>query len=217
MQYLLTALEGVISFVSPCVLPLLPVYVSYFVGDVQRKRSPLLRALCFVFGFTLVFCLMGLFAGSAGSLLNRYQKAVNLVCGAVVVLLGLSYLEIIHLPFFKGVKQGKRKDGAFFALVFGMVYAVSLSPCVGAFLGAALMQASTAGTAKQGVLLLLCYSLGLGLPFLFAAMLLDRLKTAFSRIKRHYQTINRVCGGFLIAVGVCMMFGWLQKLLALVS
>lgn len=210
MQYLITFLEGVISFISPCMLPMLPVYIGYFAGGGEKRRV-LPRALAFAAGFTLVFCLMGVFAGTAGSLLTRYQTAVNIVCGAIVVLLGLSYLEVIPLPFLKGMKP---RDGSGSAFVFGLMYSVSLTPCVGAFLGSAIMLAGASGSAGKGLMLLMVYSLGLGIPFVLSAVLIDRLKGTFAAVKRNYRVINAVCGVFLIAVGVCMMLGLMTRLMA---
>lgn len=215
MQYLITFLEGLISFVSPCMLPMLPVYVSYFAGGSDKKRANFIRALAFVLGFTAAFCLMGLFAGSLGSLMLRYQRRVSLVCGLIVILFGLSYLEIIPLPFFKGMNSGRSVTGVFSAFVFGLVYSVSLTPCVGAFLGSALMLASSSGTALQGLLLLVSYSLGLGLPFLISAVLLEQLSGVFHWIKSHYAVINRICGGFLIVIGLLMCFGMMDRWMAL--
>ena len=218
MQYLVTALEGVSSFLSPCMLPLLPVYLSYFAGEQKKKSRTLLRALFFVLGFSLVFSLLGLFAGSVGALLSRYQTAVNIVSGAIVILFGLSFLDVIRLPFFKGMKATGRKIGSVAAaFLFGVIYSVSLTPCVGAFLGSALMLAANSGTAAKGVSLLLTYAGGLGVPFLLSAVLLDKFKSAFSKIKQHYKLVNRICGGFLIAVGVCMCFGWLNALMSVFS
>lgn len=215
MRYLITFLEGLMSFLSPCMLPMLPVYVSYFAGNADQKRANLYRSLAFVLGFTLLFSLMGLFAGTLGSLLLRYQRWVNLVCGIVVILFGLSYLEIIPLPFFKGISSGRSVTGVFSAFLFGLVYSVSLTPCVGAFLGSALMLASSSGTALQGLLLLICYSLGLGLPFLISALLLEQLSGLFSKIKAHYSVINRICGCFLILIGFLMAFGRLDRWMTL--
>ena len=215
MQYLITFLEGLMSFVSPCMLPLLPVYVSYFAGNANQKRANLYRALAFVLGFTLVFSLMGLFAGTLGSLLLRSQRWVSVFCGLVVILFGLSYLEIIPLPFFKGMSSGRSVTGIFSAMLFGIIYSVSLTPCVGAFLGSALMLASSSGTAMQGLLLLICYSLGLGLPFLLSALLLEQLSGVFGWIKSHYAVINRICGIFLLLIGMLMAFGLLDRWMAL--
>lgn len=196
-------------------LPMLPVYVSYFAGGADKKEKVLKRALCFVLGFTVVFGALGVFAGTLGAFLARYRMAVNVVTGAVVVIFGLGYLEVINLPFFKGMQSFKKLDGAFSAFVFGVIYSVSLTPCVGAFLGSALMLASNSGTAGKGLLLLLVYSLGLGIPFVVSAVLLDKLGTAFDFIKKHYGIINKVCGIFLIIVGISMMFGFMNSLLSL--
>ena len=211
MQYLITFLEGVISFVSPCMLPMLPVYLSYFAEQADGKRRMLLRAVCFVLGFTVVFSLLGVFAGTLGGLLVRYRAAVNVVCGAIVVLFGLAYLEVLPLPFFRGMREGREITSAASAFVFGVIYSVS------AFLGSALMMASTAGTAGSGMLLLLVYSLGLGIPFLLSAVLIGRLTTAFGFIKRHYRVINTVCGAFLILVGIVMALGLMNRLLSIFS
>ncbi len=217
MQYLITFLEGIISFVSPCMLPMLPIYVSYFAGGDEEKKPVLKRAICFVLGFTLVFSAMGVFAGTLGGFLTRYRTAVNIITGAIVVVFGLGYLEIINLPFFKGMGTVKKPESAFSAFLFGIIYSVSLTPCVGAFLGSALMLASNSETALEGLLLLLVYSLGLGVPFAVSAVLLKELSAAFDFIKRHYAVINKICGIFLIAVGVAMMFGFLNRLLTVFS
>ena len=215
MQYLITFLEGIISFISPCMLPMLPIYVSYFAGGAEKKENILKRAICFVLGFTVVFGVLGVFAGTLGGFFSKYQTAVNIVTGGAVIVFGLGYLEVFNLPFFKGMGNFKMLEGAFGAFLFGMIYSVSLTPCVGAFLGSALMLASNSGTALQGLLLLVVYSLGLGIPFVFSAVLLNKLSAAFDFIKKHYGIINKICGIFLIIVGVSMMFGWLGALLAL--
>lgn len=217
MQYAITFLEGIISFISPCMLPMLPIYISYFAGGSDNKHRILIRAICFVLGFTVTFSLLGLFAGTLGSFLTKYQTAVNVITGSIVIIFGLSYLEVINLPFFKGMQSGKKIDSAFSAFLFGMIYSISLTPCVGAFLGSALMLASTSSTAMTGLLLLITYSLGLGIPFVLSAVLIDKLNTAFNFIKKHYKVINLVCGIFLIVVGLMMAFGLLGKILALLS
>ena len=231
MLYLITFLEGIISFISPCMLPMLPLYLSYFAGD-AGKHSPdaanseeqnpsqsrvFLHACAFVVGFSVVFIALGVFAGSLGMLLTRYQIILNIVCGAIVILLGLSYLEIIRIPFFTGMKTAKKAGSVLSAFVFGVIYSVSLTPCIGAFLGSALMMASSSGGAVRGALLLLCYTAGLGIPFLISAVLIDGLQSAFRFIKQHYRVINVVSGIFLIVIGLCMMLGWMNRLMALFS
>ena len=217
MQYFITFLEGVVSFLSPCMLPMLPVYVSYFAAGSQKKSRAFVRSGLFVLGFTAVFTLMGLFAGTVGGFLSRHQRWVDLVCGLVVILFGLSYLEVIRLPFLKGVDDVPMAQGLFSAFLFGMIYSVSLTPCVGAFLGSALMLAGSAGGAGKGALLLLVYSAGLGIPFVLSTLLLHALQDAFDRIKRHYTLINRICGGALVLLGLLMASGQMSRLLALFS
>ncbi|MBQ9608231.1 MAG: cytochrome c biogenesis protein CcdA [Lachnospiraceae bacterium] len=225
MEYLITFLEGIISFISPCMLPMLPIYISYFTGasknmredNNSRRLSALPGACSFVVGFTFVFCLLGVFAGSIGMLFIRYQRIVNIICGIIVIFLGLSFMEIVHIPFFRQSNRQIEIRSIFSAFLFGMIFSISITPCVGSFLGAALMMASTTGGIWKGFSLLLVYSLGLGLPFIVSAVLINELKNLFDFIKKHYRIINIICGIFLIAVGVMMAFGWLNKLLAVLS
>lgn len=214
MEFVLTFLEGVISFISPCMLPMLPIYISYFAGGADKKRFVFVRALCFVLGFTVVYAAIGLGAGALSRILMRYNTAVNIITGIIVIIFGLSYLEVINLPFFKGMKGGKKATTALSAFVFGVVYSISLTPCTGAFLGSAIMQAATSGTALRGALLLVTYSLGLGIPFLISAVLIKELSGAFTFIKKNYRVINIICGSFLILIGILMCFGLMTKLLA---
>ncbi len=222
MQYVVTFLEGIISFISPCMLPLLPLYITYFAGGVEKKETEkkyriFVRTLSFVAGFTLIFSLMGVFAGVIGSFLTGYSFYVNIVTGAIVVFFGLTYLGVIPVNFLKGMKGGRYAGSILSAFVFGMIYSVSLTPCVGAFLGSALMLASTAGTAMTGLGLLITYSLGLGIPFVVAALLTEQLSGFFGVVKKHYKVINAVCGLFLVAVGVMMMLGLMNKMMSVMG
>ena len=220
MQYLISFLEGIVTFISPCLLPMLPVYVTYFAGGGQRTaRRTLGCAAGFVLGFTVLFVAMGALAGTVGSFLTRWQTAVNIVCGLVVVVFGLDFLGVLRLDLFHGQRRAAQTgDLNFFSsFLFGVVFSVGWTPCVGAFLGSALMLASQQGHAVEGMLMLLCYSLGLGVPFLFSAVLIDRLKTTFDWIKRHYGVINRVCGCLLVVIGLLMATGLLGRLLTLLS
>ena len=220
MGYLISFLEGIITFVSPCLLPMIPIYVTYFAaGEEESSRTALKNALGFVLGFTLVFVAMGALAGTVGSFFLEHRTALNVVCGAVVVLFGLYFLGFIKLNLFRGPKvsmQGKRL-GFPSALLFGIVFSIGWTPCVGAFLGSALLLASQQGSAVVGVAMLLCYSAGLGVPFVASALLIDRLKGAFDAIKRHYELITKVCGWLLVAIGVLMATGLLGNLLAFLS
>jgi len=220
MQYLISFLEGIITFISPCLLPMIPIYVSYFAGGGQRDwRRSLKCALGFVMGFTVLFVLMGALAGTLGSFLIRYQTVVNIVMGLIVIFFGLDFLGVIKLNLFRGAnREVDTSDLGFFSsMVFGVVFSIGWTPCVGAFLGSALALASQQGSVMVGMLMLLCYSLGLGIPFIISALLIDRLKGAFNAIKRHYDIINKVCGGLLILIGIAMATGMLGRLLALMS
>ena len=219
MQYLISFLEGIITFISPCLLPMLPVYLSYFAGGgEQGTRRTLANAAGFVLGFTCIFVAMGALAGTVGGFLAGHGRLVDLVCGGVVICFGLSYLGVFRLPF--AGRQGRAVSGEmvfFSAVLFGMVFSLGWTPCVGAFLGSALMLASQQGQALVGMGMLLCYSLGLGIPFLLSAVLIDRLKSAFDLIKKHYTLIDRICGALLILVGIFMATGHLGRLLAVLS
>ena len=220
MQYVISFLEGIITFISPCLLPMLPIYISYFAGGGERTTGKTLKgALGFVTGFTVVFVAMGALAGTLGSFLRQYQTAVNIVSGLIVVFFGLNFLGVFKLNLFRGGHKEVRSDdmGFFSALVFGMIFSVGWTPCVGAFLGSALMLASQQGHVVEGMLMLLAYSLGLGIPFIFSAVLIDYLKTAFNWIKKNYRIINTVSGALLIFIGVLMMTGTLGRLLSLLS
>ena len=220
MQYVISFLEGIITFISPCLLPMLPIYLSYFAGGGERTTARTLKgAFGFVTGFTVVFVAMGALAGTVGSFLHEYQTAVNVISGLVVVLFGLNFLGVFRWNLFQGMKGSvKTRDMGFFsALLFGVIFSVGWTPCVGAFLGSALMLASQQGHVLEGMLLLLVYSLGLGIPFVLSAVLIDTLKSAFDWIKKHYDTINKVCGGFLVLVGILMATGTLGRLLTLLG
>lgn len=216
MQYLISFLEGIITFISPCLLPMLPIYASYFAGGGERTVKRTLKgALGFVLGFTAVFVAMGALAGTVGSFLTRYQTLVNFLCGAVVVCFGLHYLGVLKVNLFRGSGHSLDTDnmGFFSALLFGVIFSVGWTPCVGVFLGSALMLASQQGSVVQGTIMLLCYSAGLGLPFVISAVLIDQLKGTFNWVKAHYNIINKVCGVALIIVGIAMATGMLGRLL----
>lgn len=225
MAYLLTFLEGIVTFASPCLLPMLPLYLAYFAGDTasgaasqqRNMRKTLIGVLGFTLGFTLVFCTLGAFAGTLGSLLVRYDTVLNIVCGAIVVLFGLGYLGVLRLPMLHRSSNSTVKPHGFLrSLAFGIVFSISWTPCVGTFLAAALSLAANSASTVHGVALLLCFSLGLGLPFAISALLIDQLSGAFAWIKQHFAIIERVSGVALIVMGVLMATGllgaWMQPL-----
>ena len=220
MQYIIAFLEGIITFISPCLLPMLPIYISYFAGGGERSvRKTLTGALGFVAGFSIIFIILGALAGTVGSFLKEHQTAVNIVSGLIVIFFGLDFLGVLRLNLFKGSKSCVDPQNMNFlsAMIFGVIFSLGWTPCVGAFLGSALMLASQQGHVVQGMLMLLAYSLGLGIPFILSAVLIDYLKSAFNWIKQHYSIINMVSGCLLILIGVLMATGTLGYLLSLLS
>lgn len=212
MDYFIAFLEGIITFVSPCLLPMLPIYISYFMGDEEQanKRHVLKNAFGFILGFTFVFLVLGAFAGSIGHLLVDYNKQVQILSGIIIILFGLNFTGFIKIPLLNksrtsNINTANLNFGTSF--LFGSVFSISWTPCVGAFLGSALMMASTKGSFTEGMLMLLLYSIGLGIPFFLSALLLDRLKQTFDFIKKHYRLIHLLSGGILIIVGLMMITG----------
>ena len=220
MQYLISFLEGIITFISPCLLPMLPIYISYFAGGGERTTAKTLKgAVGFVTGFTIVFVMLGALAGTVGSFLHEYQTTVNIISGLIVIIFGLNFLGVFKLNIFKGNQRSVKTDnmGFFSAMLFGIIFSVGWTPCVGAFLGSALMLASQQGHIAEGMLMLLSYSSGLGIPFILSAVLIDYLKSAFNWIKRNYKIINLISGSLLVIIGIMMATGTLGQLLNLLS
>lgn len=219
MQYFISFLEGIITFVSPCLLPMLPIYISYFAGgNEQNTKQVLKNAIGFICGFTTVFVLLGALAGTLGNLLREYDMIINIIAGLIVIFFGLNFLGIFKLNIFKGARTAKTDNLGFFSSVlFGMIFSISWTPCIGTFLGSALMLAASQKNVLQGIMMLLLYSLGLGIPFFISAILINRLKNTFTFIKKNYNIINLASGILLIIVGVLMATGLLGQLIALMS
>lgn len=216
MQYVITFLEGVITFISPCLLPMLPMYLIYFAAGKSSKKQTLFNALGFVLGFTVIFVAIGALAGTLGGFLTRHRSIFNIIFGIVIIIFGINYTGLIRIPFLNSTKKisSSFTPGGFFsAILFGMIFAAGYTPCVGAFLGSALFMAASSQTIVQSILLLLLYSLGLGIPFLICALIIDSLKSAIGFIKSHYDIINIVCGILLIIIGILMATGVLTTLM----
>ncbi|MBE6929060.1 MAG: cytochrome c biogenesis protein CcdA [Ruminococcaceae bacterium] len=220
MSYLIAFLEGIITFISPCLLPMLPIYLAYFTGGDAQGKKTLRNAFGFILGFTVLFVLLGAFAVGIGGLIKRYQTIVNIVTGLIVLLFGLNFTGVLPINLLSGIhgiQSGVRPNTFLSSVVFGVIFAVGWTPCVGTFLGSALLLAAQQDSLLQGILMLAVYSLGLGIPFLISALLIDRLKSTFDWIKQHYRVINIICGFFLIAVGILMMTGRVNAILSLFS
>lgn len=222
MSYLITFIEGIVIFISPCMLPMLPIYFSYIIGQEteNKSRKALINSLGFVLGFTIIFVSLGAMAGTLGSFLIRYRTTVNIVSGLFIIFLGLNFMGAIKIPFLNRTMklQTKRRGNSFLSsILLGLVFSIGWTPCVGPLLSSALLQASSSGNVWNGILLLLTFSMGLGIPFVVSSILVDRLKNAFDFIKKHNKVINIVSGIFLVLVGVLMMTGVFGYFLNLVS
>lgn len=215
---------GVLSFLSPCVLPLIPGYLSFITGFTASElsdrrpawRSVLGPSLLFVLGFSLVFVGLGASASALGALLAQYRSVLIQVAGAFVFVLGFFMLGIVKLPWLYGEARfdlsKARSFGAAAALVMGMAFAFGWTPCVGPILGSILALASSTGNVASGAALLLAYSLGLGVPFVATALLFGQLRGALTWLNRHSLAINRVAGVLLMIVGGLIFTGQLSRL-----
>lgn len=212
---------GVVSFLSPCVLPLVPAYVSYVAGDsVQRGRplrarerfTSLGMSAPFVVGFSMVFIAFGASASVLGQLLQRYRYEANIVAGAVVIVFGLFMLGMWRwLPWLqRDLRPAPRLAGGnpIAAFVFGVAFAFGWTPCIGPILGS-ILAVSAVGTSSEGVALLSAYSLGLGVPFLLTALFIDRAARLLGGL-RGFGAALQIGGGLvLVAIGIAMLTGWL--------
>ncbi|GAB2971364.1 cytochrome c biogenesis protein CcdA [Nocardioides montaniterrae] len=216
-------MAGLVSFFSPCVIPLLPGYLSYATGlsgadlasgeAAKHRGRMLLGALLFVGGFAIVFMLLGAAFGTMGQHIRSYQHEINLVLGALLIVLGLVFAGV--LPWFQRDWRVHKLPGVGLAAapLIGALFAIGWTPCIGPTYGAILgLTYADGGTAARGTVLSLCYSIGLGLPFIVAAVAYEKTLGALSWVKRHQALVMRIGGLMLIAIGVLMLTGWWDHL-----
>jgi cytochrome c-type biogenesis protein len=211
---------GLLSFLSPCVLPLIPSYVTFVTGltleDVQRsRRIALVHALLFVLGFTLVFLALGATATTLGRLLGYNREWVGRVGGVLVIVLGLYLLGVFDIGFFareRRVHIANKPLGYLGTVVVGMAFAAGWTPCIGPILGAVLTYTASAADLDRGLVLLLAYSLGLALPFVLAALMIDRFIALFQRYRSALVWTSRAAGVLLLFVGVLMVTDMMRLL-----
>lgn len=215
MQYIILFFEGIITFISPCMLPMLPIYISYFAGKDEdigdKKNNAIINSVGFVIGFSLVFITLGALSGTLGAFLFKNAKIVNIIFGAILIILGLNYAGVFRIGFLNSTKKfsyNHGKLGIFSSIFFGMIFSIGWTPCIGTFLGSALMLAANSGTVWKGILMLAIFSMGLGIPFILSAVLIQQLKKTFDFIKRNYKIINAISGILLIILGILMMLGF---------
>ncbi len=215
-------LEGIITFISPCLLPMIPIYLSYFAGgEITTKKKEIIQNACgFIVGFTIVFMLLGTFASSVGILLKQYSQMLQIVFGIIVIVFGLNFMGILKIKWLNRTSEMKAKTtnlNFIRSILFGIIFSITWTPCVGTFLGSALMLAASTEYVLQGTLMLFCFSMGLAIPFLITAILIHKLKLTFDFIKKHYGTINKICGIFLIVIGILMITGYMRQFLVILS
>lgn len=210
MNYLLTFLEGFASFISPCILPMIPVYISYFMGKGENKISrAVINAIGFVLGFTVSFVVLSVAASLLGSALSSYIEYAKIFFGIVIIVLGLNYMEVFNIKFLnktKGISTKLESANFIKTFLFGLIFSISWTPCVGSFLSSALMLIAKEQNILNGIVLICIYSLGLGIPFIASAVLANKLKDTFDFIKKHYTAIKRVSGLILIGMGIYIIF-----------
>lgn len=211
-------LAGILSFLSPCVLPLVPTYLAYVGGSAGARRAIVLRnAGFFVLGFSLVFIAMGASASALGSVLREYQGTLTIIGGVLVIGFGLVMLGVVRLPvLYRDTRRplGPGTDTAkpWGATVLGAAFAFGWTPCIGPVLGAILTAAGAAGTLASGVGLLAAYSAGLAVPFMIAALALEPFLRVSSRMRPWLPWIERGAGALLLVVGVLMVSGAFARL-----
>jgi cytochrome c-type biogenesis protein len=213
---LVAAAAGVLSFLSPCVLPIVPPYLAFMAGSSGGEdRGALLRAAAFfVLGLSTVFLLLGLSASAFGRVFLAYQREMAILAGVVVVVFGLHFLGVLRIPILarEARFEARARTGtAFGAYVFGLAFAFGWTPCIGPVLGAILSLAAQGGSAARGLLLMGAYAIGLGLPFLLTALFLGRALRMMAGLKRHMPAIERAMGVLLVGVGLMMLTGGFSR------
>ena len=191
MDYILTFIEGFASFISPCMLPMIPIYLSYFIGEKdnneeidKNKQSGkvVFNSIGFVLGFTIIFLILSIFANSIGVILTKNIKYIEIFFGIVIIILGLNYMEILKFSFLNKTKMmsiNKNNFNFIKAVIFGILFSISWTPCIGTFLSSALLLVAQKDSIVEGLIMMLLYSIGMGIPFIISAIFIDKLKSTF--------------------------------------
>ncbi len=210
---------GVLSFLSPCVLPIVPPYLAYMGGITMNeieteaqtaRKKAMMPAAFFVLGLSTVFVFLGFTASIFGQFFLQNQILLAQISGAVIIVFGLHFLGLFRIPILDRearIDAGDRGGSSFGAYVLGLAFAFGWTPCIGPQLGAILSMAATESSVERGTVLLGVYAIGLGIPFLLAAAFIDRAMGMMNRMKRHMKTIERAMGVLLVGVGVALMTG----------
>jgi cytochrome c-type biogenesis protein len=213
-------IAGIVSFLSPCVLPLVPPYLIYLTGaTIERvnndetalssRRAVMISAVMFVLGFSTVFVALGASASLIGSLIRAWSAELSIVAGIVIIIMGLHFLGLtrIGLLMREGRLTAPKPVGLWGAYVMGLAFAFGWTPCIGPILAAILSVAAAEATVARGAGLLAVYSAGLGIPFLIAAFMVEQFSSLFARMKRHLATVERAMGVFMVLTGIAFLTG----------
>ncbi|MDB5655816.1 MAG: cytochrome c biosis protein transrane region [Tardiphaga sp.] len=213
-------LAGLVSFLSPCVLPLVPPYLIYLTGatiehvasdeaDRASKRAVMISALVFVLGFSTVFVALGASASLIGSLIRAWSAQLSIAAGVIIILMGLHFLGLTRISLL--MREGRlamaKPVGLWGAYAMGLAFAFGWTPCIGPILAAILSVAAAEATVTKGAMLLAVYSAGLGIPFLLAALMVEQFSSVFARMKRHLLQVERVMGVLMILTGIGFLTG----------
>jgi len=213
-------LAGLVSFLSPCVLPLVPPYLIYLTGatiehvaadeaDSASKRAVMISALMFVLGFSTVFVALGASASLVGSVIRAWSAELSIVAGVIIILMGLHFLGLTRIGLL--MREGRlamaKPVGLWGAYAMGLAFAFGWTPCIGPILAAILSVAAAEATVTRGAGLLAVYSAGLGIPFLLAALMVEQFSSLFARMKRHLANVERVMGVLMIVTGIGFLTG----------
>jgi cytochrome c-type biogenesis protein len=223
-SYVLTFVEGILTFVSPCILPMLPVYFIYLAGtaneeafsDDEKRNKLIVNSIGFVIGFTIVFVLLGAAVTTLGHFLTGHRDVLRQISGILMILFGLNFMGILKLSFLntERIIDFKFKKLRFLSsIVFGAVFGLGWTPCLGTFLGSAMALASNSKTVFQGITLLFVYSIGLGIPFVVSSIIFDRIKDIFKKIQNYNRIINIVSGSLLVVAGILVFTDILKYLI----
>jgi cytochrome c-type biogenesis protein len=212
---------GLLSFFSPCILPLIPTYLSYLLGDYakakkkERNLSLIIRSMSFILGFTVIFVLLGLSATFLGKFLIQNQSLLTTVGGVIIIIFGLHLTGIFEINYFYREKKFELPNylkGNFKAFVMGIVLALGWTPCIGPILSSILIAASSRANIAEGGMLLFFYAVGLAVPFFLTAVFMDYLLPKFKAFNKYLPVVNKVTGVLLIVFGLMMVTGYLEVL-----
>ncbi|MBQ9881207.1 MAG: cytochrome c biogenesis protein CcdA [Synergistes sp.] len=201
-------LEGLLAFISPCMLPMLPVYLMYLAAGTEKgRRASVVNTIGFVAGFSVAFMAMGATATFIGAFLSGHPVMLRRMSGTVIALFGLHFLGFLKMPFLDAERKmspAAGRGGVIGALLFGGAFSLGWTPCLGPFLASALLMAGNGKTLWQGVFCLFVFSMGLGIPYIISALLFTRIRGLFQWLRRNGAAIKRISGALLVAAGIAI-------------